>query len=150
MIDHWVTPRNSSITKVTESQKMWSALHVATQAGNTALMGKLLDHKADVNCRAGGGQAMYNMNMSSATAAFRQQISPLQMAARKPCLPAAKLLIERGGTVAGVNFEVPNGAEGDLVAGLLQTHGSTPVKRVDGPQRTSFSARDPSKIKYDF
>ena len=60
----------------------------------------------------------------------RSSHTPLQTAATVACLEIVKLLIERGAITHTSEFTVPNGHEGDLVAGYLQQHGSKPVKRV--------------------
>ena len=57
--------------------------------------------------------------------------TPLEIASRSGSLEIVKLLIERGAsiTLGTQGYHVPNGPEGDLVAGYLQTHGSKPVTR---------------------
>jgi hypothetical protein len=59
-----------------------------------------------------------------------QHCTPLQTAAKVACLEIVKLLIERGAITHTSEFSVPNGHEGDLVAGYLQQHGTKPVTRV--------------------
>jgi hypothetical protein len=44
-------------------------------------------------------------------------------------LEMVKFLHEKGATIGDTGYHVPNGPEGDLVAGYLQTHGSKPVTR---------------------
>jgi ankyrin repeat protein len=56
--------------------------------------------------------------------------TPLQTAAKMSCLDIVQLLVARGAVTHQHEFSVPNGADGDLVAGYLQQHGSKPVKRV--------------------
>ena len=37
---------------------------------------------------------------------------------------------KRGASVHEDEYHIPNGRDGDLVAGVLQTHGSKPVTRI--------------------
>ena len=56
--------------------------------------------------------------------------TPLQSAAQTGCLAVVKLLVEQGGAITHRDeLKVPNGSEGDLTAGYLQSHGSKPVVR---------------------
>ena len=55
--------------------------------------------------------------------------TPLEVASCVGSIELVKLLLEKGATVGDVIYKVPNGAEGDLVAGYLQTRGSKPVTR---------------------
>ena len=56
-------------------------------------------------------------------------VSPLKMACLKSSLEMVKFLHEKGAKIGDTPYHVPNGPEGDLVAGYLQTHGSKPVIR---------------------
>jgi hypothetical protein len=56
-------------------------------------------------------------------------VSPLGMACLKSSLEMVKFLHEKGAKIGVTGYHVPNGPEGDLVAGYLQTHGSKPVTR---------------------
>ena len=56
--------------------------------------------------------------------------TPLQSAALTGCLAVVQLLVERGAVTHRDELRVPEGSEGDLVAGFLQSHGSKPVVRV--------------------
>jgi hypothetical protein len=67
-------------------------------------------------------------------------VSALRIAALRASLDMVKLLHEMGAKIVGPQpqeihfslkheYHVPNGSEGDLVAGYLQTHGSAPVVR---------------------
>ena len=56
--------------------------------------------------------------------------TPLQLAAKVACLEITQVLVEYGAVTHKHEFEVPMGADGDLVAGFLQGHGSKPVKRT--------------------
>ena len=60
---------------------------------------------------------------------FDYHVSPLEMACLKSSLEMVKFLHEKGAKIGVMQYHVPNGPEGDLVAGYLQTHGSKPVTR---------------------
>ena len=55
--------------------------------------------------------------------------TPMTIACGKGSLEMVKFLHEKGATIGDTKYHVPNGPEGDLVAGYLQTHGSKPVIR---------------------
>jgi hypothetical protein len=67
------------------------------------------------------GDIMYDNN--------NLHVSPLEMACLKSSLEMVKFLHEKGAKIGLTTYHVPNGPEGDLVAGYLQTHGSKPVIR---------------------
>jgi hypothetical protein len=56
-------------------------------------------------------------------------VSVLEIASKNGSLEMVKFLVDNGATIGGTVYDVPNGPEGDLVAGYLQTHGSKPVIR---------------------
>jgi hypothetical protein len=56
-------------------------------------------------------------------------VTPLKIASLRSSLEMVKFLHEKGATIGDMQYHVPNGTEGDLVAGYLQTHGSKPVIR---------------------
>lgn len=61
---------------------------------------------------------------------YAYQVTPLKIASLKASLEMVKFLVDNGATIGGdTQYHVPNGPEGDLVAGYLQTHGSKPVIR---------------------
>ena len=95
-----------------------SPLHIAAKAGETELMARLLDNGADPELLADC--------WNEATAG----VTPLQLAASAASLPAVQLLIDHGAELHKHEFKVPQGKDGDLVAGLLQTNGSKPVVRT--------------------
>ena len=94
-----------------------SPLHIAAKAGATELITKLLDNGADPELLAD----CWNTPTAGVT--------PLQLAASAASLPAVQLLVNRGAEVHKHRFNVPQGRDGDLVAGFLQTNGSNPVVR---------------------
>ena len=57
------------------------------------------------------------------------RVTPLKIASLRSSLEMVKFLHEKGATIGDTQYHVPNGTEGDLVAGYLQTHGSKPVIR---------------------
>jgi flagellar biosynthesis chaperone FliJ len=56
-------------------------------------------------------------------------LTPLKFACLRSSLEMVKFLHEKGAKIGDTTYHVPNGPEGDLVAGYLQTHGSSPVTR---------------------
>lgn len=56
-------------------------------------------------------------------------LTPLKLASLRSSLEMVKFLHEKGAIIGDTQYHVPNGPEGDLVAGYLQTHGSKPVTR---------------------
>jgi len=55
--------------------------------------------------------------------------SPMMIACGNGSLEMVKFLHEKGAKIGDTIYHTPNGTEGDLVAGYLQTHGSAPVVR---------------------
>ena len=101
-----------------------SPLHIAAKMGDTDQIDKLLRHGADLELLAECSKPQ------GAYGDFSPGKTPLQLAAASASLPAVQMLVDRGAKVHEDVFEVPQGKDGDLVAGLLQTHGSKPVKRI--------------------
>lgn len=60
---------------------------------------------------------------------YDYQVTPLKIASLKASLEMVKFLVDNGATIGDTQYHVPNGPDGDLVAGYLQTHGSKPVIR---------------------
>jgi len=56
-------------------------------------------------------------------------LTPLKIATLNGSTELVKFLIEKGATIGDTQYHTPNGLDGDLVAGYLQTHGSKPVIR---------------------
>ena len=88
--------------------------------GDTNQIDKLLRHGADLELLAECWKPTMFDDFSPGT-------TPLQLAATSASLPAVQMLVERGAQVDKAIFRVPQGKDGDLVAGFLQTHGSKPV-----------------------
>jgi len=133
-----------------ESEK-YSALHYAIYSKNIKNVKKLLDVGANVNQESylyvEGSHKLFIMPYGPKTCGngnYREDKrcgTPLEVASMIGSLEIVKLLIEKGATIGDPIYEyrsnqpfqkgykVPNGPEGDLVAGYLQTHGSKPVTR---------------------
>ena len=60
---------------------------------------------------------------------FIYETTPLKLASLRSSLEMVKFLHEKGAKIGDTIYHTPNGTEGDLVAGYLQTHGSAPVVR---------------------
>jgi len=60
---------------------------------------------------------------------FIYATTPLKLASLRSSLEMVKFLHEKGAKIGDTIYHTPNGTEGDLVAGYLQTHGSAPVVR---------------------
>ena len=56
-------------------------------------------------------------------------LTPLKIATLKGSIELTKFLVEKGAKIGDTQYHTPNGPEGDLVAGYLQTHGSKTVIR---------------------
>jgi len=60
---------------------------------------------------------------------FIYETTPLKLASLRSSLEMVKFLHNKGAKIGDTIYHTPNGTEGDLVAGYLQTHGSAPVVR---------------------
>jgi len=134
-----------------ESEK-YSALHYAIYSKNIKNVKKLLDVGANVNQESylyvEGSHKLFIMPNGSKECRngnYREEKrcgTPLEVASMIGSLEIVKLLIEKGATIGDpiyeyrsnkpfqTGYKVPNGPDGDLVAGYLQTHGSKPVTRI--------------------
>jgi hypothetical protein len=83
------------------------------------------------------GSSISPPNGSTRESGYSYSVTALKIAALRASLDMVKLLHEMGAKIATQHphsqtdhiYHVPNGSEGDLVAGYLQTHGSAPVVR---------------------
>ena len=112
----------------------FSALHHAAWKGDAVTAELLLDNGArphiELNATVDVAQRRVFQHLFDANAANNlYDVTPLQVAANVASLPVVELLVARGAKTHEHQFLVPNGADGDLVAGFLQTRGSKPVKR---------------------
>jgi hypothetical protein len=115
--------------KIEIEKEKTSTLHYAVYGKKIESVQKLLDAGANSNFKAFifiDGNHIYEQGY----------FTPLEIASRVCSLELVKLLIDYGATTSPKDihgqdnvFKVPNGPEGDLVAGYLQTHGSKPVTR---------------------
>ena len=122
---------------------IFSALHHAAWKGDAVTAELLLDNGAlphiDVEATVDYAQRNvfkllfptfdHNNNLKAEGKITAYNVTPLQVAANAASLPVVELLVARGAKTHEHQFLVPNGADGDLVAGFLQTHGSKPVTR---------------------
>jgi hypothetical protein len=59
---------------------------------------------------------------------YPYEITPLKLASLRGSLELVKFMVENGAKIGDIQYHVPAGPNGDLVAGYLQTHGSIQVK----------------------
>ena len=114
----------------------FSALHHAAWKGDAATAELLLDNGAlphiELNATVDYAQRGVFQQLFPAingTNDILYNVTPLQVAANAASLPVVELLVARGAKTHEHQFLVPKGADGDLVAGFLQTRGSKPVTR---------------------
>ena len=83
------------------------------------------------------GRSITLITQGSQRGGYSYSVTALRIAALRASLDMVKLLHEMGAKIFAQHlhsltdhiYHVPNGTEGDLVAGYLQTHGSAPVVR---------------------
>ena len=73
--------------------------------------------RGDITCHGGAGYA------------YPYELTPLKIATLKGSIELTKFLVENGAKIGDTQYHTPNGTDGDLVAGYLQTRGSNPVIR---------------------
>ena len=112
-----------------------SSLHYACYKNDMDCVEKMLATGTDINSKSvlikdklnyiavGWGQT------SPPDLVLDNPVSVLEIAANNGSLEMVKYLLKKGATIGDITYKVPNGPEGDLVAGYLQTHGSKPVTR---------------------
>jgi len=67
--------------------------------------------------------------LSPTEQAYPYELTSLKIATLKGSIELTKFLVEKGAKIGDTQYHTPNGPEGDLVAGYLQTHGSKTVIR---------------------
>ena len=111
----------------------YSVLHYAIYAKNIKNVKKLLDYGSNVNQKSylyvEGSHKLYGVCEHGSRRTYGKQGTPLEVASMIGSLEMVKFLHEKGATIGDTGYHVPNGPEGDLVAGYLQTYGSKPVTR---------------------
>jgi hypothetical protein len=108
--------------------KVISSLHYACYKNNMTSVKKMLNYCSDINVKS----VVIPPHMNYTSAEINKICTPislLEIATKNGSLEMVKFLHEKGAKIGDTNYHVPNGTEGDLVAGYLQTHGSAPVVR---------------------
>jgi len=113
-----------------------SSLHYAVYKNDMTSVQKMLSTGSNIN-----GKSIllddtidydYRVKVGGHSAGpFKEEtlVSVLEIACKNGSLEMVKFMVENGATIGDTQYHVPNGTEGDLVAGYLQTHGSKPVIR---------------------
>ena len=112
-----------------------SSLHYAVYKNDMTSVQKMLSTGSNIN-----GKSIllddtidydYRTRTSTGAGPFKEEkpVSVLEIACKNGSLEMVKFLVENGAKIGDTQYHVPNGPEGDLVAGYLQTHGSKPVVR---------------------
>jgi len=113
-----------------------SSLHYAVYKNDMTSVQKMLSTGSNIN-----GKSIllddtidydYRVKVGGHVAGqFKEEtlVSVLEIACKNGSLEMVKFMVENGATIGDTQYHVPNGTEGDLVAGYLQTHGSKPVIR---------------------
>ena len=111
-----------------EKIKVISSLHYACYKNNMTSVKKMLSYCSDINVKS----VVIPPHMNYTSAEINKICTPislLEIATKNGSLEMVKFLHEKGAIIERTPYNVPNGTEGDLVAGYLQTHGSAPVVR---------------------
>ena len=111
-----------------EKIKVISSLHYACYKNNMTSVKKMLSYCSDINVKS----VVIPPHMNYTSAEINKICTPislLKIATKNGSLEMVKFLHEKGAIIERTPYNVPNGTEGDLVAGYLQTHGSAPVVR---------------------
>jgi hypothetical protein len=111
-----------------EKIKLISSLHYACYKNNMTSVKKMLNYCSDINVKS----VVIPPNMNYTSTEINKNCTPislLEIATKNGSLEMVKFLHEKGAKIGDTRYHVPNGPEGDLVAGYLQTHGSAPVVR---------------------
>ena len=108
--------------------KLISSLHYACYKNNMTSVKKMMKYCSDINVKS--VVIPPHMNYSSTEInKICNPISLLEIATKNGSIEMVKFLHEKGAKIGDTIYHTPNGTEGDLVAGYLQTHGSAPVVR---------------------
>ena len=111
-----------------EKIKVISSLHYACYKNNMTSVKKMLNYCSDINVKS----VVIPPHMNYTSAEINKICTPislLKIATKNGSLEMVKFLHEKGAKIGDTIYHTPNGTEGDLVAGYLQTHGSAPVVR---------------------
>jgi len=111
-----------------ENIKVISSLHYACYKNNMTSVKKMLNYCSDINVKS----VVIPPHMNYTKTEIKKICTPislLEIATKNGSLEMVKFLHEKGAKIGDTKYHVPNGSEGDLVAGYLQTHGSAPVVR---------------------
>ena len=111
-----------------EKIKVISSLHYACYKNNMTSVKKMLNYCSDINVKS----VVIPPHMNYTKTEIKKICTPislLEIATKNGSLEMVKFLHEKGAKIGDTKYHVPNGTEGDLVAGYLQTHGSAPVVR---------------------
>jgi len=118
------------------TNRLLSSLHYAVYKNDMTSVQKMLSTGSNIN-----GKSIllddtidydYRVKVGGHVAGqFKEEtlVSVLEIACKNGSLEMVKFMVENGATIGDTQYHVPNGTEGDLVAGYLQTHGSKPVIR---------------------
>ena len=108
--------------------KLISSLHYACYKNNMTSVKKMMKYCSDINVKS--VVIPPHMNYTSTEInKICNPISLLEIATKNGSIEMVKFLHEKGAKIGDTIYHTPNGTEGDLVAGYLQTHGSAPVVR---------------------
>ena len=109
-----------------------SSLHYAVYKNNMTSVQKMLSTGSNINKSSilfDDRMCMKDIYDNKGLQKTHSPVSVLEIACKNGSLEMVKFLHEKGATIGHKQYNVPNGPEGDLVAGYLQTHGSKPVVR---------------------
>jgi hypothetical protein len=118
----------------TDDENLLSSLHYAVYKNDMPCVQKMLSTGSNINDKSVLFDDTFKKSdmFKCTTSEVNQKcplVSVLEIASKNGSLEMVKFLVDNGATIGGTVYDVPNGPEGDLVAGYLQTHGSKPVIR---------------------
>ena len=119
----------------TDKESLLSSLHYAVYKNDMPCVQKMLSTGSNINGKSilfddtFKMSEMYNRSHSQQPLKAEILVSVVEIASKNGSLEMVKFLVDNGATIGETQYHVPNGPEGDLVAGYLQTHGSKPVIR---------------------